>query len=87
MDRFFRLIIIACITVYQKIFTFKPPTCRYYPSCSQYSLQAFKKYHFFKALSLSFIRVLKCNPLFPGGYDPVITPEQSKRWKKELTNE
>lgn len=45
--------------------------CRYAPTCSQYSLQAFEKYGFFKGFYLSTKRILKCNPLFKGGYDPL----------------
>jgi hypothetical protein len=48
-----------------------PAQCRYYPSCSQYFLQAVEKKGFFKGTLLGIKRILKCNPLFPGGYDPV----------------
>jgi putative membrane protein insertion efficiency factor len=47
------------------------PSCRYIPSCSEYALQAFQKYGFFKAFGLSVWRILRCNPLSKGGYDPV----------------
>lgn len=46
--------------------------CRYLPTCSEYSKDAFEKYGFFKGLSKSTIRVLKCNPFSKGGYDPLI---------------
>ena len=45
--------------------------CRFAPTCSQYALQAFEKYGFFKGFYLSSKRILKCNPLFKGGYDPL----------------
>jgi putative membrane protein insertion efficiency factor len=45
--------------------------CRFYPTCSQYAVQAFSKYSFLKAFLKSFWRVLRCNPFHPGGYDPV----------------
>jgi len=48
-----------------------PVNCRYYPSCSQYSREAFKKYNPFKAFLLSFLRILRCNPFSKGGYDPL----------------
>jgi putative membrane protein insertion efficiency factor len=48
-----------------------PPSCRFYPTCSAYSIAAFEKYGFLKGLFLSVKRILKCNPLFKGGYDPV----------------
>lgn len=49
----------------------KGPTCRFYPTCSQYSIQAFEKYGFLKGLYLTIRRILKCHPLHPGGYDPL----------------
>jgi putative membrane protein insertion efficiency factor len=48
-----------------------PPSCRFTPSCSQYGYEAISKYGFFKGGWLTFKRLLRCNPLFPGGYDPV----------------
>lgn len=50
---------------------FKRPCCRFYPSCSDYAIQALQKYGAFKGLRLAIIRVLKCHPFHPGGYDPV----------------
>lgn len=44
--------------------------CRYFPSCSQYGLECFQKFSFFKALFLTIFRILRCNPLFKGGWDP-----------------
>ncbi len=46
------------------------PSCRFYPSCADYALQAFKKHGFFYGSYLSVYRLLRCNPLNPGGYDP-----------------
>ena len=45
--------------------------CRYTPTCSQYSIISFKKHGIFFGLYLSIKRIIKCNPLFKGGYDPV----------------
>ncbi len=50
---------------------FFPPSCRFYPTCSTYSIQAYQKYNFFKATYLSVWRILRCNPLNKGGYDPL----------------
>ena len=49
----------------------KGPTCRFYPTCSQYSIEAFKKYGLFKGMYLTIKRILKCHPFHPGGYDPL----------------
>jgi len=48
-----------------------PPSCRFYPSCSDYSIQAFSKYGFIKGLWLSAKRIVRCNPFNPGGVDEV----------------
>ncbi len=45
--------------------------CRYTPTCSQYSIKSLKKHGLFIGLYLSIKRIIKCNPLFKGGYDPV----------------
>jgi len=45
--------------------------CRFSPTCSEYSHQAFEKYSFGKATYLTIKRVLKCNPFGPSGYDPL----------------
>ncbi|HOT95908.1 MAG TPA: membrane protein insertion efficiency factor YidD [bacterium] len=48
-----------------------PPSCRYQPTCSEYAYQAIEKYGVIKGCIKAFFRILRCNPLFPGGYDPV----------------
>lgn len=45
--------------------------CRFYPSCSEYSKEAYKKHGFFRGSYLTAQRILKCQPLHSGGYDPV----------------
>ena len=63
---------IGVINFYQKVISpFLPASCRFYPSCSQYSKEAFIKYGTFKGMFLSLIRILKCNPFHPGGHDPL----------------
>lgn len=47
------------------------PCCRYYPTCSQYALEAYEKYGFLKGTLLTVWRILRCNPFSKGGYDPV----------------
>ncbi|ACD91540.1 protein of unknown function DUF37 [Chlorobium limicola DSM 245] len=47
------------------------PSCKYYPTCSQYALDAYGEHNFFYASWLTIWRVLRCNPFSKGGYDPV----------------
>ena len=49
-----------------------PPSCRFYPTCSEYSIEALLKFGVFKGGWMSLKRVGKCHPLHPGGYDPVV---------------
>lgn len=50
-----------------------PKSCRYYPTCSEFALQKLKFSGFFQALFAILFRILKCNPLFKGGFDyPVV---------------
>ena len=46
-------------------------SCRYLPTCSEYSIEALKTYGFFKGLFLSVKRILSCHPWGRGGFDPV----------------
>ncbi|WP_352418576.1 membrane protein insertion efficiency factor YidD [Proteiniborus sp.] len=60
------------IKLYQKLISpLKPKTCRFYPTCSEYSIQAIEKYGFIKGSFKSIKRILRCNPFNPGGYDPL----------------
>ena len=45
--------------------------CRYFPSCSDYSIEALRTYGFFKGLFMTIKRVLSCHPFKEGGIDPV----------------
>ncbi|RJP76127.1 MAG: membrane protein insertion efficiency factor YidD [Desulfobacteraceae bacterium] len=47
------------------------PSCRFYPTCSEYARQAVLRYGIWKGLSLSCKRILRCHPFNPGGFDPV----------------
>jgi uncharacterized protein len=48
-----------------------PPCCRYVPSCSEYAAEAVACHGFFHGTGLAMWRLLRCNPLARGGYDPV----------------
>ncbi|MDO4481605.1 MAG: membrane protein insertion efficiency factor YidD [Bacillota bacterium] len=48
-----------------------PKTCRFYPTCSEYFIQAVRKYGALKGTWLGIKRILKCHPFNPGGYDPL----------------
>ncbi len=54
------------------------PKCRYFPSCSNYALECYKKFNFVKASFLVTKRLLKCNPFSKGGYDPVPLTKEEK---------
>lgn len=47
-----------------------PPRCRFYPTCSSYFIQALENHGFVKGTTMGVIRLLKCHPWHPGGYDP-----------------
>ena len=62
---------IALVRVYQRVLSgLKPPTCRYYPSCSEYAAQAIAHRGLVRGVLLAGWRLLRCNPFSPGGYDP-----------------
>ena len=65
-------ILVAFIRVYQ--YTISPllgPRCRYYPSCSNYAVEALREHGAVRGLGLATWRLLRCNPFSNGGYDPV----------------
>ena len=66
----FKMICLKMLRFYQKFLSpLKPPSCRYYPSCSEYAFWQFQKKNFFLAFFSTFFRILKCNPFFKGGFD------------------
>lgn len=70
-------ILISLIRFYQVVISpIKPPSCRFYPTCSHYGLEAVQRFGALKGGWLTLKRILKCHPLHPGGIDPV--PEKKE---------
>ena len=64
--------IILIIRIYQIFISpLTPATCRFYPTCSTYFIQALEKYGLIKGTYLGIRRILRCHPWNPGGYDPL----------------
>ena len=73
----FSLPLILIVRFYQYcISPWLRPSCRFYPSCSEYSIEALKRFGLFRGLILTVIRILRCNPWGGHGFDPV--PEKFK---------
>ena len=67
-----RELFIAPIRLYQRVISpLLPPRCKYYPSCSQYAVEAIRVHGVGRGLLLGAWRLLRCNPLSDGGLDPV----------------
>lgn len=65
-------ILLLLIRIYKTLISpLSLPSCRFYPTCSDYAYTAIIKYGTIKGCYLSIKRLLKCHPLHPGGYDPV----------------
>ena len=65
-------LLILCIRFYQIFISpLKTPTCRFYPTCSAYAIEAIQKKGPVKGTWLAIKRIAKCHPFHPGGYDPV----------------
>lgn len=67
-----RTLVVLPIKLYQK--TVSPlmgQRCKYYPSCSEYAVQAITKFGILRGLVLAGWRLLRCNPFSHGGFDPV----------------
>lgn len=85
-----KAIFLAIIRFYQRFISpLKPPSCRFYPTCSHYGLESVKRFGALKGGYLTIKRILKCQPLHPGGIDPVPDewPGFIKKKKQEEKNE
>ncbi|MEH7097650.1 membrane protein insertion efficiency factor YidD [Neobacillus vireti] len=69
---------ILLIRFYQVVISpIKPPSCRFYPTCSQYGLDAIQRFGAIKGGWLTIKRISKCHPFHPGGVDPVPEKKQN----------
>lgn len=67
-----QLVLIALIRFYRRVVSpLFPPRCRFYPSCSEYAEEAVRRYGVLRGGWMALVRLSKCHPLHPGGYDPV----------------
>ena len=65
-------LLISLINFYRKFISpGRPSCCKYRPTCSQYALDAINKYGAFRGSIMAVYRILRCNPFYKGGYDPV----------------
>jgi uncharacterized protein len=67
--------IISAIELYRNMISpLRPPSCRFTPTCSQYAVDALREYGFIRGSWLAMVRLLKCGPWHPGGWDPIPEP-------------
>ena len=76
-------IMIGMVHGYQRLISpLFPPSCRYYPTCSNYTIQAIQKHGSLKGILMGMARILRCHPFVKGGYDPVPDHFSLKRNKE-----
>lgn len=76
------------IHVYRKyISPLTPPSCRFYPTCSQYALEALEEHGALKGSWLAAKRIAKCHPFHPGGIDPVPRSFRNKSGEMEKSED
>lgn len=73
IHRLFVAMVLFPVVVYRRYLSplKRRPSCIYLPTCSQYALDAVKTRGIIVGTALALVRILRCNPLFHGGYDPV----------------
>ena len=67
-----RSVLSLLLFVYREALSpFLPAACRFYPTCSAYTEEAIQKHGIFKGVIFGLLRIARCHPGYPGGYDPV----------------
>lgn len=78
-DAVMKKVLIGSVHFYQKyISPMSPPTCRFYPTCSNYALEALAEHGAMKGSFMAAKRISKCHPFHEGGFDPVPVNEKKK---------
>lgn len=71
-------VLLKLIRLYQKFLSpLKPPSCRFYPTCSNYAMEAIQIHGALKGSWLAICRILKCHPFHRGGVD-LVPPKKNK---------
>ncbi|MBM4152873.1 MAG: membrane protein insertion efficiency factor YidD [Kiritimatiellaceae bacterium] len=77
-------LLIGLVRIYQKTISYVTPArCRFYPTCSHYTIEAIEKHGIVSGLWLSFRRICRCHPWNPGGLDPVPDTQRKKNNEKK----
>lgn len=76
-----RRMVIALIRLYQKTRILREPSCRFYPSCSEYMARSIEANGLIKGIAQGIVRLAKCHPFHPGGVDEVVAREAQLKGK------